>query len=119
MNLTDIIKQQKEGVREEWLKAPFFNQFREGELQLLDTLTSQTVHATALAVIEMCEKQIAIHTQLANEYTGILFTDGGIKRDKTNPHIERVVELTDLIQSLKAQLLAEPLPDRPLNNERE
>jgi hypothetical protein len=34
-------------------------------------------------------------------------------------NIERDKALDDLIHSLKAQLPAEPLPERPLNNERE
>ena len=106
MNLTDIIKQQKEWVREEWLKAPFFNQFREGELQLLDTLTSQTVHATALAVIEMCEEVYEQEDKLAHE------------RNELNKHYAAGV-VRRLILSLKAQLPAEPLPERPFNNERE
>jgi len=63
--MNHIIEQQKERVRKEWLKAPFFNQFREGELQLLDTLITQTHQATIAEVV-----RIVRDVQKANDSNG-------------------------------------------------
>ncbi len=70
----EFIQQQQEVTREKWLKAPFFDAFREGELQLLDILIAEAIANIGRELVRRCEGELIMEHRAVQMECG--YNDG-------------------------------------------
>ena len=95
-------------LRLKYYKRHANNQYPKCMISILDSYDIEVKQALTQAhqagrdeAVEVINKEIAIHTQLMGEWTGISITDAGIRRIKTNPHQEKVETLNDVLKALQ------------------